>query len=271
MIDLESININDIVREEIDRLLSESLGISDEVIMTTNDICNNIIYGIYDFIYPFGALGEYQIHCDRFNADNENTKSDAATDPKNKLINFNIAFYDGKPIKNSLYAVVSHEVEHIYQLEKKTSHGQVKSRYNVIYNQALKTFDATDSDYYDKELSRYFYVCSEMEQDAFVNELYQELSRTTRSNEVNVYKNSSAYKALMTIINVRREMTDVYGNGNYRAAIAKYGLNPKWVVNLGFHSEKRLKDKIRKVFVKAREERIENHISEHINLDSINI
>lgn len=271
---LNEININRIIREGIERLIRESSSVSDDTLAANRYILGQFLRGNYNFQYAFNEVGEIEIEGNVIEVNNPNINLDGAFDVANKKIKFPIPFYNGEICVLPLKKTIQHEIEHAYQILLKKDNGDFKNRYNEIYNKAIDIFNDENSNYYDKELARYFYCCSNMEQDSFVNELYVELkgkSPMIISQEVDIIKDSNAFKAYRTIVDVRNDMQDPQGNGSYRQAFDKYnsGFKYKWLIQLGYNAEERIKSKIANVVRRARKEIRGNVVSPHINLDAI--
>ena len=262
--ELNEINLKSIVREEVNRIITEEISIADEVKVFSDEIVNNIItHNNYDFIIDFFNLGEYRV----IYVPSDGEKH-GATNIGQKTITINTPFINGKVVEIDLIDVVYHEIEHLFQVSKmdETENGTNKS-FNKIYAIAMQTYNDENASYYEKELSRYVYCCSTLEQDAFVNSLYAQLANNnifSKTKEVDIFKESNAYKALETIRDVR---SDVYDNMyEYKEAAKRYGKPTKWFVYLGNNAEKRLKKKIRNVILKSRNEKIKQNISNDVKL-----
>lgn len=261
---LNEIELKSIIREEINRLMTEEMSIADEVKVFSNEIINNILnHKNYDFIIDFFNLGEYRIIYTPTNDD-----KNGATNIKQKTITINTPIVNNKIVEKDLYDVVYHEIEHLFQVSKmeETENGTNKS-FNKVYITAIKICNDENASYYEEELGRYVYCCSTLEQDAFVNGLYATLSNAniiSKNQEVDEIKQSQAYRALMTIRDIRN---DIYDNMyEYKNAAKIYGKPIKWFIYLGNNAEKRLKQKIRKVISKSRSEKIDKNFSTNINL-----
>lgn len=262
--DLNEISLKTIVREEINQLMTEELSVADEVKVFSNEIINNIlIHKNYDFIIDFFNLGEYRIIYVPSNGEKNGT-----TNIKERTITINTPLINGNIIENDLYDVVYHEIEHLFQISKmETTENRTNKSFNKIYAIAIQKYNDENASYYEKELGRYVYCCSTLEQDAFVNGLYAILANTniiSKSQEIDEFKKSDAYKALMTIRDVRNDIyDDMY---EYKEAAKKYGKPIKWFIYLGNNAEKRLKQKIKNVIFKSRSEKIDKNVSTNINL-----
>ena len=271
---LKDIDINKIIRENIERLIMEESSVSDEVLVASEVILNHFLRGNYNTEYAFNELPTLKIKGTPINVRTPNEMVNGKYDNINKFIEIYIPFFEGTLCKESTKMVIQHELEHAYQTMLKEDNGDYRNKYMVIYNQAINKFNEPDSDYFDKELARYFYCCSNMEQDAFVNELYVELSgkRPITSQEgYNIIRNSSAFKAYRTIVDVKEEIQDPEGHGEYRRAFDKYEERKpyRWLVQLGVNAEARIKSKIRNVVKRARNEAYGNIPFKHINLDAV--
>lgn len=268
--ELDKVTLEKIIKEMINRFVCEDKSISSDVRYVTEVITNELCKGNLHFTYEFFNLGEWNVVATIVNNDNE---PNATTNVTTKTVSFEIPMQGDTILKDKLRKRVYHEIEHIFQISKlsDTDNGTKKS-YNRLYNIALKQFNDPKSSIADKEIARYVYCCSTLEQDAFVNELYSDLTSpmvVSNNQESDVYINSEALKMLTTIQEVRRDIMENGRDISYQNAIAKYNKPIKWFIYLGNNAERRLKTKIKNVFIKAREDRLSNTTFPNINLGAV--
>lgn len=104
-------------------------------------------------------------------------------------------------------------------------------------------------------LLEYLYCCSVKEQDKWLDTLRQAFATSTIENiydEVDIVKNSDAFKALRLIIDIKYDMEDFWGHANYLTPINNMGIDPKWVVRIGRVAECRLKKEIGQIIKESR-------------------
>ena len=267
--DLHEVTVGKIIREVIDKFIYEDRSISNDVRYVTNSITDELCNGNLNFTYDFFNIGEWNIVGTIVNEDKINGKIDASS----KTIYFEVPMQGDEVLKDVLRKTVQHEVEHVFQISKlsDTDNGTNKS-YNILYNIALKQFNDPNSSYADREIARYVYCCSTLEQDAFVNELYADLTNSkvfSKDQESEIYIGSEALKVLTTIQDVRMDIIENGKNVDYQDAAKKYNKPIRWFIYLGNNAERRMKRKIRNVFLKAREDRLKKITFPNINLDSV--
>ena len=265
---LDDVRIKSIIAEEIRRFLREESSISDIVKDTAKSITNILVRGEYEFTHPFYDIGEFTVVGVPIEVNAADYRANGKTEPNERKITVEIPMLNGTVLKNSVYKVVSHEVEHLFQITKRDSASWGK--YSDIYNKAMDL--GNSDDYYISNLSKYIYSCTSFEQDAFVNELYAELMSIPFFSQryvVDAVQNSNAYRALVLIRDVKAELTDSMSGVDYKNAMKEFNRSPRWFVYLGINGEKRLIDKIRNVIKKGGKDRLGTEMSRHMNLDSI--
>lgn len=180
----------------------------------------------------------------------------AVIDLKNRILRVEVPIFNGDFDRSSLKKTIMHEVEHLFQKGQKT---KIPSKYEDIYDKAVKVLMDEESDYTSIYFAKFIYCCSELEQDAFANELYQELDvpyHTNKDNESEIIHNSSIYTALYHIRDVIANIKDGTIGTRIESIVQYYGKNENWFINLGINAEKRIIEKIRKVYTKSKKDRL---------------
>ena len=255
-IKLNDITINLLIKEEINRFLNEEMSIANEVRDITNELFEIICYKkIYDFNYQFYNIGEFHIICKNVEINNQSDDVSCILNLEKHTININIPKYNGQIITSTLKANIMHEVEHLYQLDRSKFN---EYEYDKLYDIAISILINEKSTDREKYFASFIYCCSTREQDAFVNELYAKLIESQKNwdenIEINVFKKSQAYKALMTIRQTVNDLNNLIGQLKTFDEIKPYAKSDKWFVNLGRNAEKRLSSKIRNVIRKSRKD-----------------
>ena len=253
-----NITINDIVRREIDNILSEELSISDEVKSTTEDIFNEIFtFGNYRFQYVLFELGEFSIICEPVAIRKLGVEPSSALDVKNGELRVRVPKYNGQIDPRALKASIMHEVEHAFQISKtKANKG---ASFDDVYDKAVEVLSSKESSKEEIFFATFLYCCSTKEQDAFVNELYVHLMEAEdcdKRKEADIFRTSQAYRALTIISNALEEFSDIKDFDFYTTEVEYYNKNLRWFVNIGRNAKRRLTSKIRNVLKKARKDKL---------------
>ena len=272
-IDLGKLNIDGIVKETIRRFINENLSISDEVLKTTNDIYFTLSYGINHFNYVLFDIGEFYVDAENIIVNNPNVELQCSTDLKNRVLKLQVPYYSRKILEVPLKKAIQHEIEHIYQASKTIKYKNPS--YDDIYDIAIGTFSDKNASRFDINLAQFIYCCSNKEQDAFINELYQEICHgvvdlKSDKYDMEIIKNSEIYKCLRIIKDMVEFLKEELRYTTYNDNIKKYGKSKLWLISLGQNASKRIEDKIRKVLAKAREDRMKNTLSPKVPLNNDN-
>ena len=272
----------DKVKQLINESIDEELCISDEVMFTANKICNAIcgektfdktlIYNnprVHSSINSFNING-IKIACTYYffnnpkdykeymsNVKKEGLKAESFFSHGLKLMFLDAVSISGKVRDEIIESSVMHEVEHLYQQERrgKPFHDDIGNKLYVATEGILKTCREENI----RRVAIALYLSFDYEADAYLNELYSDMVAVEpdifQMNEI--LKNSLLYRYLTISNNI---LTDIR-SGNYDA-IAEYS---KYKVNINIetitrrisHSVSRISKKIGKVIVKAKKDTVE--------------
>ena len=177
-----------------------------------------------------------------------------------------VGFLSGS-MKDSILPVIQHELEHLYQMTRKKSVkllinglGQKSSK---IYNTALKTLknpEATEEQY---NVAFLIYTHADFEEDAFVNQMFQELKigngiGAEEIKKTNAFKYYKIGIRNLSIISKNREV--------YEPIINSFGMKCGDFIFVFKKMNRRFIEKIGKVLVKYNDELMENSMIEFFNL-----
>lgn len=252
---LDNVRLNEVVRREINAILNEELSIANEVKNTSDDLTKMFMKGQRKFKYNFFSLGEFNVFGKPVEINNNHSEAIGYTDFRNYEVLFEIPIVNGTLDEALLSRTIFHEVEHIYQTYKR---GTTDTSYDKVYDIARTVITNTDGKIISSESKRlayYVYCCSNIEQDAFVNELYSDLMKNNKDITY-IIRKSSAYKALYLIRTVNSELLDSMLMAYYKQAIDEYQKSKKWFVNLGKTAEMRLTSKMNNVIRKAEKDKM---------------
>lgn len=164
-------------------------------------------------------------------------------------VTINAEFLSGT-LKTNIKSLLQHELEHLFQ----TIQGKKLNSYagGSAYNKAYKILKDGTRDRKLFYVSYIIYTLSESEIDAFVNQLYQELSSAGIDDAVRALKESNAYgyylnsKRLLKLIKTNRE--------EYEDVIASFGFDYERFLRLFSKLNRRYITKIGKVLARFNEE-----------------
>jgi hypothetical protein len=170
-----------------------------------------------------------------------------------KEIYINAEFLSGT-LKTNVKSLIQHELEHLFQVirgKKLNSYGLGQKGVDA-YNKAYRILKSNTQDLKLFHVSYVIYTLSESEVDAFVNQLYQELSSVGIRDAIQTLKNSNAYnyylnsKKLLKIIKNNREA--------YEDVITSFGFEYEKFLKTFLKLNQRYITKIGKVLSRFNEE-----------------
>ena len=173
------------------------------------------------------------------------------------IVTITVGLLSGTPTTN-IKSLLQHEIEHIYQYfrGKKLNTYDATTRENgpEAYKKAYSIL-LGDSDNVDKEtfyVAYVIYTLSETEIDAFVNQLYHELSGRTENNIIEVLKSSHAYTYY---VNSKKLLNIIRNNRNaFEAVVNSFGFDYDKFVRIFTKLNKRYILKIGKVLTRYNQE-----------------
>lgn len=269
--------LDKIINEQLNNLITEEMGIADEV----NDVSNRIIEfvkanfnrnikfaeeirkNVYGFkgsttIPELFSLGRFKVVYGAFDfrgGKSVDIKTSAELSLKKHTISLIITSVDGKIDNSSLYGAVYHEVEHAYQ-SSMSENGLMKN--NELYYKALELSKGLRGDNRFKDICSTIYASTNEEMDAFSNSLYGEIMSSKLYDDYRVIlETSMAYKILKRMRNCRDDVYKNINNPVYIEILSKLGLKPNNYVNLMDRTIRNFSKKIGKVLAKGQKDRIE--------------
>lgn len=261
-----------IVRECIDALLNEEMGIANDVVMKANEI-KRLIYrdsrrkerkeldkGVYlingnisvdifgtemNVLYSIYNFYDYDTYYDKKEYFN----------PKCGILNENNEVYisilsiSGEFQENSFGDSIQHELEHMYQIKMQ---GKGLFQDNDLYEKSVKNINNDLYDGWVSKLANIIYYSRNEEHDAFVNGLYQQLvSPNAFDNYDYIIKTSTPYQISLLLANLKNDIESNYDNENLIEA-AKFFKKPRrWFIAQCEIGVRKIIKKIMKVRMKA--------------------
>lgn len=189
-------NLNEVYKKRINRLISEEYGISDKLhgdiiprfirslktAIKSTDINPNYIVPTKEGKFEFKCLDKegntFRVYWKVYYFDNQEEylkfyKKYGLTNNviyKFKMLTISVVYVEGKPLNNQFYDSIGHELEHLYQNELMDK----EFRNQDIYRIAISGLHEKDK--YIRCLSTIIYASTKSEQEAFINGFYSEFS-----------------------------------------------------------------------------------------------
>lgn len=287
-ITLDEVKLSQILRSVINQMITEELSISDKVsdavsrlesIINDMDISRLKVYGedgfkfcfiefnhLFSEFYSegmeevpnFKVLLKVYLFSDAADMFMSGFKKEMASASVNfASMELNIAtFAIGGEIKiKALEEQLYHECEHVFQFfgVKKNENKD----YGKLYDLAISVFSDGKHTEEEEYLARVIYCASDLEQDAFVNELYSRLKNNRgyfKDGFERILYSSQAYQALYILRDFKYRYNNKNLNNYKYNALLTFNKSSKWFLSLSERAEKRLYSKIRKVVAKAYKE-----------------
>ena len=261
-----------VIRECIDSLLNEEMGIANDVVTKTNEI-KRLIYvdsrraekeklddGVYlingnIFIDVFGTemnvlyyvynFYDYDTYYDK----KEYFNQKCGVSNEKKEIYISILSISGEFQENSFGDSIQHELEHIYQIKMQ---GKGLFQDNDLYEKAIQNLNNELYDGWVSKLANIIYYSRNEEHDAFVNGLYQQLvSPDAFDNYDYIIKTSTPYQISLLLANVKKEIENNYDNENLIEATKFFRKPRRWFIAQCEIGTRKIIRKIMKVRMKA--------------------
>lgn len=261
-----------IIRESIDKLLKEELGIANDVVMKTNEIKNliyrdsrnaekerldngvslvngkvsinvfdtemDIFYSIYNY-YDFDTYYDKQ----------EYFNPRCSVSYERNEIYLSILSISGEFQENSFGDSIQHELEHLYQIKMQ---GKGLFQDNNLYDKATKNLNNESFDGWISKLANIIYYSRNEEHDAFVNGLYQQLVSQDAFNRYDyIIKSSTPYQISLLLGNLKNEIENNYNNNNLIEASKFFKKPRRWFIAQCEIGIRKIIKKIMKVRAKA--------------------
>lgn len=265
--------VSKVIRESLDKLMLEELGIADEVVMKTNAL-KKIIYNdsrngkkqkldngvsLVNGDVIFNIFGEeftvfYKIY-NYYNYETYYEKSDYFSPQCNvlydaKQINLSILSISGEFQENSFGDSIQHELEHMYQIKMQ---GKGLFQDNNMYEKAISNINSDLYNGWVSKLANIIYYSRNEEHDAFVNGLYQQLIDPNAFGvEDYIIKTSTPYKISLMLNAVKNEIKDNYENEDLNQACVFFKKPRRWFVSQCEIGIRKIIKKIMKVRTKAK-------------------
>lgn len=265
--------ITNSVRKSIDKLISEELGISNEV--------KKVINGIYDMIksllrdcpketikegliwkksgtIEYNIFGDdYSIIFTVFNFLNEGVYENCAENIipyssvliSKKIIEINSISISGVIDESTFSDSMQHEIEHLFQIKMQ---GKPLFFNNGLYDKAIKNIRSNENNGWISRLSTIIYYTRNEEHDAFVNGLYAQLIRNDafyKSKEI--IRKSDAYKISSILKVYEKELIDNFDDEDFIKSAKFFNKSRKWFISQCDIGVKKIIKKIMKVAAKA--------------------
>ena len=276
----------DKVKQLINESINEELCIADEVVLTANKICNAICSEktfdktlVYDNPRVHTSINSFNINgikiactyyffnnpkdCKEYmsNVKKEGLKAESFLSNGLKLMFLDAVSISGKVRDEMIESSVMHEVEHLYQQERrgKPFHDDIGNKLYVATEDILKTCREENI----RRVAIALYLSFDYEADAYLNELYSDMVAVEpyifQMDEI--LKNSLLYRYLTISNNILTDIKD--GNYDCSDAIAEYSkykvkINLETITRRISHSVNRISKKIGKVVVKAKKDVVEH-------------
>lgn len=184
---------------------------------------------------------------DAHNTDVPQIPIGASLDLTNKQLTVTLLRINNKIEESRLLDSISHEVEHIYQIQHRSKNiTDFKTSHN-LYKKAIELINNKENKGRTSMLSRIIYLSYWGEQDAYVNGLYAFLSKNVQTIDTLKFflEQSDAYKHLKFLI----KCTTIFEIENlesddWQLSFKRFKKTPKWFKTLLGRTIKRFRKKI---------------------------
>ena len=282
---LDEVKLSQILRSVINQMIAEELSISDKVsdavsrlerIINDMDISRLKVYDEDGFKFCFIEFNHlfsefysegmeevpnfkvllkvylFSDAADMFMSGFKKEMASASVNLADMVLNVTAFAVGGKIKIKALEEQLYHECEHIFQMAQTDRTGS--EEYDKLYDLAISVLSDGKHTEEEEYLARVIYCASNVEQDAFVNELYSRLKNNRgyfKDGFERLLYSSQAYQALYIL----RDFKYRYNNKNLDTykynALLTFKKGCKWFLSLSERAERRLYGKIRKVVAKA--------------------
>ncbi len=262
-----------IIRECVDKLINEELGIADDVVEKTNEIkrliyddsrnadkvkldngvssisgtvSTNVFGEDMKIFYTVYNYYDYDTYYDK--QEYFNPRCGVSYD-RNEIY-ISILSISGEFQENSFGDSIQHELEHLYQIKKQ---GKGLFQDNNLYDNATRNLNSNLYDGWVSKLSHVIYYSRNEEHDAFVNGLYQQLvSVDAYGNEDYIIKSSTPYQISLMLTSIKNEISDNYENTNLIEACKFFRKPRRWFIAQCEIGIRKIVKKIMKIRTKAK-------------------
>lgn len=190
----------------ITEMILESMSIAEEVVSVTSQIrriiqrkisSNQLSNGCGFRISAFGDYFNVIWNIYDFDSNETNIQPGASVDFDRKVITVGLIKINGEIDYNYLSDSLQHEIEHIYQREKRGDDSNFNDKDKQLYQNALKLLQDENQRGLAYNLGRAIYLTFHAEQDAYVNGLYSVLQNNQANEDLgDLLKQSDAYRQL---------------------------------------------------------------------------
>lgn len=266
---------------EIKQVIKEELSISNDVIYITNNLCDIIekrlkncdksydntyncnfangdfIYKILDYDFSINYTCYYCSNNQQIKSLSENNKIFATSSFTDKNITINFIIIQGQIEEKSFYDSMQHEVEHMYQSIKK---GEllIDDENDFRYKKIKYILANGTRNRFEYSIAICLYLSRSIEQDGFVNGLYNLLMKGNLQTIDEYLKQSDAYAYLytlkLTINDLKNENDD-----DFYLALKNFSLTKETLFQIAEKGFKRFQIKIGKIYTRARNDMIKKN------------
>ena len=261
-----------VIRECVDALLKEELGIANNVVSKTNEIKRliysnsrkaekeklddgvslvkgnvvvdvfgtemNIMYNIYNY-YDF----------DTYYEKNEYFNPKCGVSYLKNEMYVSILSISGEFQENSFGDSIQHELEHLYQIKMQ---GKGLFQDNNLYEKASQNLNNELYNGWVSKLANVIYYSRNEEHDAFVNGLYQQLvSPDAFDNYDYIIKTSTPYQISLLLTNLKNEIESNYNDKDLIDATNFFKKPRRWFIAQCEIGIRKILKKIMKIRTKA--------------------
>lgn len=279
MISIDRIKLDTIIKEEIDKMLKEELGISNEVNSVSNGIrvtiesqwkkCERIQtdFGVFKRCgeFPYNIFGEdyiisYVVYNFRdyesFTENSNKVQFQCNISQEHKRMHLVILAISGEIQENTFADSIQHEIEHAFQSKMKGGDlFQDKDGHENIYSLATSNLNNENYNGWISKLANIVYYSRNEELDAFVNGLYGTLQHSGwMYGEDEIVNNSTPYKIIGMMHMLKTELENNFENSDFINSAKFFGKKRKWFIAQAKHAAKSCAEKMNKVIKKARKD-----------------
>lgn len=265
--------ISNAIRESIQKLINEELGISQEVSNAVKNIVelikgdkntmrekiedgifvNNgkITTGIFGYefevVYKIFSYRDFNLYFQKsgyfLNAFNSWSSFER------KTINIVSLSISGHIEENTFSDTLYHEIEHMYQT---SISGKLLLTNNAQYQMALSIVNDKNASEWDRFLAQVVYYTRNEEHDAFVNGLYGQLIKSDAFNRFDdIIRQSDAYKIIGFLKSASKRMEHSINDKGFDESANKFHRPKRWFINQANIASEKIFKKIMKVKSKA--------------------
>ena len=258
--------------------LEESLGVSDVVIQTTDDLYKTIVNkikwknsieiynGLYKLSFPIEIMLEgskisstitfynltsnevyKHLECDGKLSLIDDSCYSTSRGKKLNFLFLNYIIYSNKIDKTKLYETIFHEIEHLFQqiMANKTFNK------NDLYNLVKRNYNSNNG--LTRAIARILYLSFDEEIESFTNGLYGFLvSSNSGPNMTETIKESDLYKKIYEAEELMKLIRGNKDNENLLNSLSIFGINYNKLDNVHKQTLDKIKRKVSKIMIRYR-------------------